>query len=58
MLVQSRPETAPHTATIEIDARVVMSLRREAAKRLTTVPALIRHVAGEPSLVRAILDDD
>jgi hypothetical protein len=23
-----------------------------------TVPALIRHVAGEPSLVRAILDDD
>jgi hypothetical protein len=53
---------APHTATIEIDARVVMSLRREAAKRLTTVPALIRQVldvvAGEPSLVRAILDDD
>jgi hypothetical protein len=57
----SQPQPSPHMVAVEIDQSVIRSLRGPAAKRETTVPALIQELLGvvaeEPNLVRAILDD-
>jgi hypothetical protein len=43
MPVQSRPETAPRTVSVEIEEGVVRSLRAEASRRNVPVTRLIRE---------------
>jgi hypothetical protein len=56
----SQPETAPRTVMVEIDERVVWSLRGEASRRDVPVARLIHDlldIIAADRLTTAILDD-
>jgi hypothetical protein len=60
MPVQSRPETAPRTVSVELEESVVRSLRGEASRRNVPVARLIRDlldVIATDRLTTAVLDD-
>jgi hypothetical protein len=60
MPVQSKPETAPRTVSVEIEESVVRGLRGEASRRQVPVARLIRDlldVIATDRLTTAVLDD-
>ena len=60
MPVQSKPETAPRTVSVELEESVVRGLRGEALRRNVPVARLIRDlldVIVTDRLTTAVLDD-
>jgi hypothetical protein len=60
MPVQSKPETAPRTVSVELEESVVRSLRGEASRCNVLVARLIRDlldVIATDHLTTAVLDD-
>jgi hypothetical protein len=56
----SRPETAPHMASIEVEHAVIVALRPEARRRDVSVERLVQNLLTVPvadKLVTAVLDD-
>jgi hypothetical protein len=60
MPVQSQPETAPRTVSVDVEESVVRGLRGEASRRNVRVARLIRDlldVIVTDRLTTAVLDD-
>jgi hypothetical protein len=60
MPVQSKPETAPRTVSVELEESVVRSLRGEVSRRNVPVARLIcdlLDVIATDRLTTAVLDD-